>query len=67
MSLILKHQTQNHILKQLELSAELNREPKDNLSKGNEAKSTEASKARDEVHPSHFWRPLKFWASGIVI
>ena len=59
MSLILKHQTQNHILKQLELSAELNREPKDNLSKGNEAepkaKSTEASKARDEVHPSHFW------------
>ena len=67
-SLTLKHQTQNHILKQLELSAELNREPKDNLSKGNkaeaEAKSTEASKARDEVHPSHFWRSLKFWASS---
>ena len=59
MSLTLKHQTQNHILKQLELSAELNREPKDNLSKGNEAepeaKSTEASKARNEVHPSQLW------------
>ena len=55
----LKHQTQAHVLKQLEVSAELNREPKDYLSKGNEAepkaKSTEASKARDEVHPSHFW------------
>ena len=59
MSLIQKHQTQNHILKQLELSAELNQEPIDNLSKGNEAepeaKSTEASKARDEVHPRHLW------------
>ena len=55
----LKHQTRNQILKQLELSAELNREPKDNLSKGNEAeaeaKSTEASKARDEVYPRHLW------------
>ena len=42
-----------------DISAKLKREPVENFNNGNEAeakaKSAEAAKARDEVHPSHFW------------
>ena len=41
-----------------DISAKLKREPVENFNNGNEAeakaKSTEAAKARDKVHPSHF-------------
>ena len=43
----------------LEVPAKLERKPVDNLNDGNKtepkAKPTEAAKAGDEVHPSHFW------------
>ena len=43
-------------------------EPVENFNNGNEAeakaKSAEAAKARDEVHPSHFWRSLEFGING---
>ena len=49
----------------LELPAQRKRKPVDNLNNGNKTesktKSAEAAKARDEVHPSHFWRSFKFW------
>ena len=39
-------------------------EPINDLSNGNKtdpkAKSTESTKARDEVQPSHFWHSLEF-------
>ena len=47
-----------------ELLAEPDGEPVENLSNRHKAdtkaKSTEAAKARNEVQPSHLWRPFKF-------
>ena len=44
---------------ELKVPAKLQRKPVDNLNDGDKteskAKSAEAAKARDEVHPSHFW------------
>ena len=47
------------------VSAKLEREPVEDLSNWDEAdsetKSTEAAKSRNEIHPSHLFRPLKLW------
>ena len=52
----------------LEVPEKLERKPVDNLNKGNKTESktkpTETAKAGDEVHPSHLWWPLKFWANS---
>ena len=47
-----------------DISAQSDSKPVEDLNEGYkaepEAKSTEATKARDEVQPSHFWRSLEF-------
>ena len=44
---------------ELKVPAKLQRKPIDNLNDGDKTepktKPTEAAKARDKVHPSHFW------------
>ena len=54
-----------------ELSAKSHREPVENLSKRDKAdpktKSTETSKAGDEVQPSHLWGSLEFWMQRDLI
>ena len=51
-------------------SEEPNREPVNNLDERNKtdpkAKSTDATQARDEVQPGHFWRSLEFWNISVI-
>ena len=61
---LLNNYEEDHLGDGSEVLAKPEREPVKNLTKGHkadtEAKSTEASKARNEVQPNHLWRPFKF-------
>ena len=66
----LNNYEEDHLGDGSEVLAKPEREPVENLSNGHKtdtkAKSTEASKARNEVQPSHLWRPFKFCNTTFV-